>query len=518
MENKPVLKRIENKQEGAIKVILNGGHDSLDCAIVPFTFGFRADIIEKKPTHVLIVDRTEQEALSERLWLDHNKTYRGRRYFVDLSDSSNNFIEFYRSGSHNLLFVFYNLSTYSKKDIAKTKNKLTAKKEYGSFETEIFSYEMTEGYRGIVGFCEKDIVIPSEFFSVKPVGAMGVAFHKWVNMWRRDAPTDDCDFRDRALRAFTYELVPRILYVLIWWVLRVALFYLYCLLEATLMCLWVVFSFVCGYQITGVKDALIKIWDSAKLLDVSVVRKGRNLGYNGYKKVVAFGQEVNLPITVLELLAFGFMSSIGYVEAIDFGLFNLVTLVCLSFLVLQVCFVLQTSGLLDKYRHLSLFKKIEFYVSGRLKWYDKFTLGCVALAGIIFLLALSTSVVHSGVEPFHFGRILFGIIVVALLCVVAIKKMDYIRVVILYRKQKFDAWMDKRRLAEEARIAEELDKAPKVDEYKEYLRQSYNMEALPTTITAATLPKAQKQSQRIVQVFRAKFWDTKAKICRPYES
>ena len=517
MEKKPVLIPIQNKQEGAIKVILNGGHDSLDCAIVPFTFGFSPEIIEKKPTHVLIIDRTEQEAINEKMWQDHHKTMRGRRYFVDLSDSSNNFIEFYRSGSHNLLFVFYNLSVHSKKAVAMTKKNLTAKKEYGNFETEIFSYEITEGYRGIIGFCEKDIVIPSEFFSVKPVGAMGVAFHKWVNMWRRDAPTDDCDFRDRALRAFTYELVPRILYLLIWWVGRYMLYYALGLIATAFLCLATAFAFLCGWQFTGVGDVIKSLWVGVNKLEIDFPVS--NIENNGYKKVVAFGQEIDLPITILGVMVLGFVSGVAHASAVNMGFFSFLPLICLIWLILQVCLIIETSAWLDKYRELPLFTKIEYWRNGEWKWYDKFMLGCVALAGILFLFALSSiHVVHSGGAPVHVGRFLFAIVVVVSLCVIAIKKMDYIRVVIMYRKQKIDAWLEKRRLAEEARLAEELAKAPKVDEYKEYLRQSYNMEALPTTITAATLPKAQKQSQRIVQVFRAKFWDTKAKICRPYES
>ena len=554
-----------NPLEEKIKTVLNGGKNELDSAIVPFTFGFDQIVVDKKPTHVLVIDRTLQEAESECLWSsDHYYTNKGRRYFFDLSKPGNHFIEFFKSGEHNLIFLFFSFTEekyFNKKKIAEHEEYYLKKsKSYGAkYEHEIRRYEFSRENDGIIGFCEKDVYIPSEFFSQVPESVFSKLFYDWVNQWRREKPMDDCDFRNRALRACSYELIPRIIYffvaVFLYFIGRAALAVL---LSATSLIIKTI-EFVFGIQNKNFLKGLGDVWTKfvfSKTPNFPEMFMSFNLfcdkeTYNAdavynFKELHIGKKTFYLPISILGALML-FVNISGILFCIShFPNYVSLLFVYVGWLVIQIPIIIETSNFVEKFRSKNLFK-LQFTLkdSGETKYdlfsrnafflfvgvfisfivFQLFNLGIVSFVGHELYLVFTNKITLIIVGVVFFG-VLFGLnakkatksIVKGIL-----KLLGIIWKVLKPVLKAIDSLLLKLWIKLDEYLQSKFPPAPIIekkssgDEYKDWLSNSYNFDRDLSTVTASTLPKAQTAKGRVVQTFKSKFWNTKSQICKPYE-
>ncbi len=198
------------KENPLVRVVLNGGHQELDDATVPFALRFDPSIADKRPTHVLVISipfsvySTFKEDYNIHD-LKYYLTQKGERRIYELSTID--YIQFNKPGKHNLIFVLFN-------DMSKEKRKEILQK--GSlriyYENEIAFEDVERGYLGIQnGYCEALVDIPEQFFAMVPKTGTRKLWWKWVNRWFLLDPVDECEFRKRALVAITIQPIIWIL-------------------------------------------------------------------------------------------------------------------------------------------------------------------------------------------------------------------------------------------------------------------------------------------------------------------
>lgn len=497
-----------NPWENQIKVTLNGGKEELESAIVPFTFGFGKDFIEKNPTHVLIIDRTFAEASIEQFWSKNSySTHRGKRYFIDLSNPGDCFIEFFKSGLHNLIFMFYNFEEISKKEIEMRKAIFLEKSsvyknvyEYTIYNTGLFSEK-----NNFIGFYEKNVSIPSEFFSILPKSGFKKIFFDWVNQWRRDKPVDECDFRDRVLRALTYELIPRILWFFIrhvlYFMLRFAVSVGMTVVLASLKIIFLIF----GIQFEKLTSGFKFIWCDFLLKDKNFDDIIKNTNFEntyGYKNFsIVEGKKFSVPISLGGVIIFIYFIIFFIQSCLSINFYQIgFSLICI---IMQFCFILETTKFVSKNRDKKIFK-LNYSLDWKTK-YDLYTK--ISFISASFILILEFLYATNFFRLFsHFFILIFSILLFFYVTIVFVIKN---KIFVSEIKNKFSLFIDK--------FFNYFDKKEKLN-YKSWLSENYSIEKIPDTVNASTLPKANTAKGRIIQTFKSKFWDTKAKVCKPYES
>jgi hypothetical protein len=187
---------------------------------------------------------------------------------------------------------------------------------------------------------------------------------------------------------------------------------------------------------------------------------------------------------------------------------------CLIGIILQLCFILETTNLVIKNRDKKMFQ-----LNYRLDWqikYDLYTKSSFIAAGSILIMEFLYAL-----HCMNFFSVLFGTLFshdgfVAFFTVFSILTTLFI---IFKGKKTYSLIQEKISLLFD-KLFSYFDKKMEDKEvtYKEWLEKNYSLEKTPDTITASTLPKAQTTKGRLVQTFKTKFWDTKSKVCKPYES
>lgn len=190
--------------QSSVKVVLNGGKSELDEATVPFTIGFDKAIAEKNPTHVLVIDIPYKDYQSHNGSDPFDSVYvrrGGERNIYELSKID--FIQFHKSGKHNLVFIL--LANPDKEDL-----KFFLKKERISsvvYENIINQQTIELNNSVVIGYCEELIEIPKEFFAPKPENKFKIWWHELVNRWHEYPTVDQCAFRKRVPMVFL--IIPK---------------------------------------------------------------------------------------------------------------------------------------------------------------------------------------------------------------------------------------------------------------------------------------------------------------------
>ena len=413
----------------------------------------------------------------------------------------------------------------------------------------------------VIGFCEKDVFIPSEFFSQVPKSVASKMFYDWVNKWRREKPLDDCDFRDRVWRALTYELILRIphfiITVLLFFIARIFL----ALFMSVFSLIFKSISFVVGYQNKNFLKGLGSVWTEfvfTKTPTMSTVFTTFNLidenddadAIYEYKGL-HFGKKIiNTPISIIGAVVLVYNLHGLVFCASHFFIYKYASLFFFHaiWLALQVPFIIETSKYVERFRNKKLFTLQFSYRTdgGTYKRYDLFSKSavkvCFGLAitfivyqlfafGIFSLIGHSLYVIFTNkicliIMTFIIAVVLFGLN--AKKSAKAIQKYSVkfllftwkvlgivfkpLNILLIKLLDKFDAYLYKKFPPTQI-----VKKESSGDEYKDWLSNSYNFDRDLKTVTASTLPKAQTAKGRVVQTFRTTFWKTKAQICKPYE-
>lgn len=435
------------------------------------------------------------------------------------------------------------------------------------YDKYIRVYNMTSNREDMVGFCEKDVYIPYEFFSQTPQSMFGKMFYDWVNKWRRDKPVDDCDFRDRAWRALTYELIPRIGYFLIFVLGYFLARALFAVVASVASLIIKTLFFIFGVQNKNFTKGLSDVWtkyvflngytleDATKCFALVSDSDNKDAAYP-YKEVHIFGKTFNSPISIIGAAwLFAILTGLSH-AFVHFSSHVTLILSYLMILTIQIPLIVESSKFVDKLRNTKLFE-LKFVFdrdpnkrNDEQTRYDWFVRGSF----LAFLSFLATTIIYNlfafGIIQwivmglFHGAVFIFttkitliivGVIALAFLVgfygkkgVKAFFKLFAKLLILLFKVLKtifkpLDAFLYKVWMKLDAYLQKRFPPAPVIekktsgDAYKDWLSNSYNFDRTPTTITASTLPKAQTTKGRVVQTFKAKFWDTKSKICKPYE-
>lgn len=183
-------------EQSLVRVVLNGGHQELDDATIPFTVGFEKSIAQKEPTHLLVIDFPVSSGILED---PYKLAYVGERSIYELDKI--NYIQFHRPGQHHLVFILFSNLSWEQKIHILQKAFLRGNYEHGIGLSGL-ALERTEN---AVGFCEEVVEIPNEFFAMAPSAGIKKYWHSWVNRWFLTKPVDECEFRKRAILALTIQ-------------------------------------------------------------------------------------------------------------------------------------------------------------------------------------------------------------------------------------------------------------------------------------------------------------------------
>lgn len=190
------------KEQSSVKVVLNKGEQELADATVSFEIAFEDSVAKEKPTHVLVIDipfsvyeKTEEEIAK---WIRQ----KGERRLYELSTID--YIQFHTPGKHNVLFVLLCNAHQGITERILQRGSLRSYYEYGIDIDEISNKTML-GH--VAGYYESLIEIPETFFSIVPETGWKKYWWAWANRWWTTKPTDQCDFRKRAIVSVTIQPV-----------------------------------------------------------------------------------------------------------------------------------------------------------------------------------------------------------------------------------------------------------------------------------------------------------------------
>ncbi|MDB5239085.1 MAG: hypothetical protein JWO00_420 [Candidatus Parcubacteria bacterium] len=175
-----------------MKIVLNGGSKVLDSATLPIQWFFEPEAMAKRPEWIVIV---VQNTLKEEMW----RYSTGQRYLFKVTDRIA-FIQLDKPGNYQVLIAAVSgreprwllagdyPGWYLYKIYWPTESKAASSKdlEFASYACEMFE-------------------VPEGLFAKQSESMLGKALWKWINRWHRSKPTDQCDYRFRAIIAFTAQ-------------------------------------------------------------------------------------------------------------------------------------------------------------------------------------------------------------------------------------------------------------------------------------------------------------------------
>jgi len=205
--NQTELKVMNNTNEsltttvsGGIRLILNGGKNIMEQATIPVQWFFSPNVINKRPTHVLIIEQSENE---------YGDASRGARMICKVTDRVA-FVQLFSPGKHH--FAVLALSEDAPKKYWLKENSVRDYDERFYFDSVAQAIEagdfslVKRGNNGIVGATIQEIEVPEELFAARSRSKIGEAVWTWVNLgYKKKTPRDQCEYRSRFLYAFTMK-------------------------------------------------------------------------------------------------------------------------------------------------------------------------------------------------------------------------------------------------------------------------------------------------------------------------
>ncbi len=208
-ENLALVKTIL-KEQSSMRIVLNGGKYELEDSTIPFQIGFDLSIAEQKPTHILVVDVTEEYIIDSACKDNCQSDYKSERTIFKLEPI--HYLQLKRPGVHHLIFILFN-------EMNRKSEKFYLEKKHYGYENDIY-FNTIEGIRldNQISYAEAVVDVPKEFFADEPETKFQKVIYSWVNNWYRFGPIDECEYRKRKIFAFTgkpllwlFGLIPRIM-------------------------------------------------------------------------------------------------------------------------------------------------------------------------------------------------------------------------------------------------------------------------------------------------------------------
>ncbi len=516
--------RLILKSQDSVNVVLNNGSYQLDDATIPFQIGFSSKIAKQKPTHVMVVDVTE-DAIDSGERKDRD-TVSERQLF---SLEPVNYLQLKKSGEHHLIFILFNSFPQTTYEVLFSKRFSYEKAlSWSSIEKNDFWYQ--------VGYCEKIVAVPKELFAEKPKTAWSKAIWSWVNSWHKLAPVDECEYRNRKIFAFTIKPIL--------WLLGFFVRLLIAPVSQILSFILRVFALIFGYQPVKFFPHLKEVWwdflfrysqSSLKIPEIfdflgywvgtPVEEKywdgADEEDFHCYKEHSVFGKKFHAPLTIFGMIfyvtmIFGFLillatlfsfKDVRFLTSVG-GLIFLLFVSLATSLLLGVNTIPSLKGgeawkwKWDKQRdenknkQSNLFLKLFFILGG----FSVFAFLVSTIWRVYLYIINSPSFSAPALSPLSFIASACLLIAVFLMVVrPSSSKESYFSSVLKRCKTKIS---DKRKIT---RTSKEEKRAT-------WLKTSFNLKAMPKKVDVAKAP----EPSVFVHRFVIKFWQTKAKVCRPY--
>lgn len=492
------------KKQTSVKVILNGGKFELDDATIPFQIGFDPSIAEKNPVCVLVVDIT-QNILNESGERATYYDYFSDRKFFKLEPVQ--YLQLTKPGVHHLIFIIFgNLTDLDKEFILK-------KNSRNKYENSLYfnSIETLEMHREIA-YCEAVISVPEEFFAFKPEAGIKKIIWKWVNLWHSFDPIDQCEYRKRTIFAFTTQPI----FWLIGFLFRLPLVILWTIF----FIVFKTFSLIIGYQPIKFIPYKKRVW-----LEFLFCYPRENFNvlcfeewmcnfsddsyeesYYPFKTLVVGKKTMHTPITIAELVGYSILFSV-YIFTIlnyifgDSSNIEHLNLLGVSIATSSLIGIIAVSLTLPTFKESERWKHMWNFSGGKKLRAIVYAWIFSTLTGISLLVYMITQI--SWVKVFSFGIkdvICLTIPVLVGICYIFLHKFltTKVKKIIKNNEQKQVHKKSKKLLLEE--------------KHKEWLLVSFNIKNLPKKVSLKLMPEPSNP----VHKFIVKFWQTKAKVCKPY--
>ncbi|QQG52639.1 MAG: hypothetical protein HY931_00175 [Candidatus Falkowbacteria bacterium] len=525
--SKPEIRPILNPQD-SVKVVLNGGVYQLDDATIPFRMGFSQKIAEKKPTHVMVIDITD-DAFYPNGNRKNSDSVSERSLFTL---EPINYLQLKKSGEHHLIFLLFNEFP---------------KYQYEQLLSKRIGYDHAIGFSQMennkvlfyqVGYCEVIINVPKELFAKKPETKWSKAVWNWVNSWHKLTPVDECEYRKRKIFAFTGKPI-------IWFLgflARLVIVSIVTLLQFIVRVICLIFGyqpvkffphfkeawidFLCRYSQSSLKmDRIFDVADywfgtTVSLKNFEVANEDEE-DFHEYKEHHFFGWKFHLPITI-----FGFVFYVGGISMYLVLLASMFSFDGVSFIgsIGALVFTLFISVLASSLLAFNTLPTLYGNQNWKRKW-DRFELdynnrrpkifrnsiiASGGLAVLVFLISalarfmMSRPAQEAPSEPsstdLRFVLIIAGFILLYFLFLFIARLVSpFFKKVGKKAKTKVTA------IVSESKKTKEIKRV-------EWLKKSFNLETMPEKVDVAKAP----EPSVFVHRFTIKFWQAKAKVCRPY--
>ncbi len=175
-------KNVKEEKMLDLRIVLNGGSTQMDGATVPVKWFFSPKLAEKQPTHILLVDLNQSEENSE------NASKLGRRYVVKV-EKAVKFLQIFRSGKHTMMAIAFNDATSA--------NAFLIKYNDGIYDRDIptESIKAGENFGASLAVCYVNFEVPKELFAQKPESKLGKIWWKYLFWPNRPKEKDECQTR-----------------------------------------------------------------------------------------------------------------------------------------------------------------------------------------------------------------------------------------------------------------------------------------------------------------------------------
>ena len=442
---------VQKKED--IRIVVNGGSETLESATVPYSWFFSDELVEKQPTHLLVIDQDEWIAKHSS-----NSEYQGERRVVRV-DRASDFIQFHAPGPHRIAFIALKKPTdWSEKYFSAQLKRIVREEKRGQYGIPLYWNDIVslQDIGRITGsklaYCAIDatileVDIPKEFFATEPGGKVGKFFYWVANFGLKTKPVDECQYRKRLIFA-----APKLLGYALWLAFVNAIcFPVACIVVS----LWLIGARIAvllvGFRPEPIFLGFRDLWNW-KSTFVDVDGQIRRYGWNSYAVWTPdyeskTGKAIYMPITGLQVLI------------------------------------------------------------------------CLGLVGLLYGIGASVITL--------FGHSSWKVLIAAVSMLVSSLLLT---VVLMLNSDKqwhldemFGDWIEKRiaksksaKTTRKAEVAAKVVSTPPERDllFFEWLQNRHSISQAPKRVAFEKLPEAFRG--RHIQKFRAAFWWTKSKVCRPY--
>lgn len=197
-----VRKAVPREWKDGIRLVLNGGVDSLESATVPLEWFFSDELIAERPQYIVICDHEMSlDALKEK----ERYTF-GRRYLVKVTEFVT-YIQLFTSGAHHLVFMVFCGDKGSA--LKRARRYVDNKESCGrSYDWCIEHNDVVNGYEENLRGCyiaNIEFEVPQGLLAEKPTSGFSKWVWDWTNRWFSNNPSDECAYRKRLIFAFTFQ-------------------------------------------------------------------------------------------------------------------------------------------------------------------------------------------------------------------------------------------------------------------------------------------------------------------------